>query len=338
MPSAMTNGRMGLVLRDPLPWNDALRVVRTAEASGYEAVFVPEIQAREAFSTLTGFGGATERLRLGAGVVTLQTRTPAVTAMAAATVHDVTGGRLVLGIGAGSGRGAAGLRPSAAGIRPLALTEEYTRIVRGALAGEDVTSEAFGLDGFRLGLSFDGDPGPPGVWLAALGDRMVALAGRDADGVLLNWCTPERVSAARRTLADAAEAAGRDPASLTIAVYVRAALEVDETAALGSLRQMTGQYASYPAYRAQMAAMGFSAEAAAAAGAHAAGRSDDVPESLVRTLIILGDRNDALDRFRAYHDAGADLVLCYPVVAGDHALSSVMGTAVAAAPSPALDR
>ena len=68
---------MGLVLRDPLPWNDALRVVRTAEASGYEAVFVPEIQAREAFSTLTGFGAATERLRLGTGVVTLQSRTPA---------------------------------------------------------------------------------------------------------------------------------------------------------------------------------------------------------------------------------------------------------------------
>jgi alkanesulfonate monooxygenase SsuD/methylene tetrahydromethanopterin reductase-like flavin-dependent oxidoreductase (luciferase family) len=329
---------MALVLRDPLPWNDALRVVRTAEASGYEAVFVPEIQAREAFSTLTGFGSATERLRLGTGVVTLQTRTPSVTAMAAATVHDVTGGRFVLGIGAGSGKGAAGLRPGGADLPPLALTEEYTRVVRGALAGERVTSEAFGLAGFRLGLSFTGDPAPPPVWLAALGDRMVALAGRAADGILLNWCTPERVSAARRTLAEAAEAAGRDPSSLTIAVYVRAALEVDEGTALRSLREMTGLYASYPAYRSQMAAMGFPKEAEAAAAAHVGGRTEDVPESLVRALIILGGRTDALARFRSYHEAGADLVLCYPVVAGDHALSSVMGTAVAAAPSPSLDR
>jgi alkanesulfonate monooxygenase SsuD/methylene tetrahydromethanopterin reductase-like flavin-dependent oxidoreductase (luciferase family) len=167
---------------------------------------------------------------------------------------------------------------------------------------------------------------------------MVALAGRAADGILLNWCTPERVSAARRTLADAAWAAGRDPASVTVAVYVRAALEVDEAPALAALREMTGLYASYPAYRAQMAAMGLGAEADAAAAAHASGRSEEVPESLVRALIVLGGRDDALARFRAYHEAGADLVLCYPVVTGDHALSSVMGTAVAAAPSPALDR
>jgi alkanesulfonate monooxygenase SsuD/methylene tetrahydromethanopterin reductase-like flavin-dependent oxidoreductase (luciferase family) len=334
----MSAGRMGLVLRDPLPWNDAVRVVRTAEASGYEAVFVPEITAREAFSTLTGFGAATERLRLGTGVVTLQSRTPVMTAMAAATVHDVSGGRFILGIGAGSGKGAAGLRPDAGALRPLGLTEEYTRVVRTALAGERVESDAFGIRGFRLGLSFAGDPPPPPVWVAALGDRMVALGGRAADGILLNWCTPDRVSAARRTLADAAEAAGRDPASLTIAVYVRAALEVDEGLALPSLREMTGLYASFPAYRAQMAAMGLEAEAEAAAAAHAAGRAEEVPEALVRALIVVGDRTDALERFQAYHDAGADLVLCYPVAAGDHALSSVMGTAVAAAPSPALDR
>jgi alkanesulfonate monooxygenase SsuD/methylene tetrahydromethanopterin reductase-like flavin-dependent oxidoreductase (luciferase family) len=270
-------------------------------------------------------------------VVTLQSRTPALTAMAAATVQDVTG-RFILGVGAGSGSGAAGLRPGGEALRPLALTEEYTRVVRGALSGERVTSEAFGLNGFGLGLSFGDEPGPPPVWLAALGDRMVALAGRAADGILLNWCTPERVSAARRTLAEAADAAGRDPASLTIAVYVRAALEVDESIALGSLREMTGLYASYPAYRAQMSAMGLAAEADAAAAAHADGRSEDVAESLVRALIVLGDRTEALARFRAYHEAGADLVLCYPVVAGDHPLSSVMGTAVAAAPSPALDR
>jgi 5,10-methylenetetrahydromethanopterin reductase len=329
------SGRMGLVLRDPLPWEDALRVVRTAEASGYEAVFVPEIAAREAFTTLTGFGAVTDRMRLGTGVVTLQSRTPTVTAMAAATVQDETGGRFVLGLGSGSGRTAAGLRDGAPALQPLALTEEYARIVRGALAGEKITSEAFGVRGFVLGLALDV---PPDVWLAALGDRMVALAGRAADGILLNWCTPERVSAARRTLAESAEAAGRDPSSLTIAVYVRAALEVDEATALPSLREMTGLYASYPAYRAQMVAMGLAQEAEAAAAAHAAGRSQDVPEALVRALIVLGGRAQAQERFQAYHDAGADLVLCYPVVAGDHPLSSVMGTAVAAAPSPALDR
>ena len=326
--------RTGIVLRDPLPWRDAVRVVRTTEASGYEAVFVPEIDAREAVSALAGFGAATSRLRVGTGVVTIQSRTPTLAAMAAATVHDQTGGRFVLGLGAGSGRGAAGLRPGSAALRPLALTEEYTRIVREALAGERVRSEPFGVTGFKLGLSFGGDSGPPDVWLAALGDRMVALAGRAADGILLNWCTPERVASAKRTLAEAAEAAGRDPASLSVAVYVRATLDAEDSAALDSLRLMTGLYASYPAYGRQMVAMGFAAEAEAAAAAHAAGRPGDVPESLVRALIVVGGRAEALERFRAYHEAGADLVLCYPVLSGGDAPSSLMGTLLAAAPSP----
>ena len=138
---------------------------------------------------------------------------------------------------------------------------------------------------------------------------------------------PSGVASARRTIAEGAEAAGRDPASVTVAVYVRAALGVDDDAALPSLQAMTGLYASYPAYRAQMAAMGFAAESEAAAAAHAAGRPGDVPESLVRALIVLGGRGEAARAFRAYREAGADLVLCYPVGRGTDPLSSVMGTA-----------
>ena len=304
------------------------------EASGYEAVFVPEIEAREAFSTLTGFAAVTSRLRLGTGVVTVQSRTPALAAMGAATVHDVSGGRCVVGVGSGTGKGAAGLRaPPEGAPGPVAVVEEYARVVRGALAGDRVESSLFGVPGFRLGLSF-GERPPPEVWLAALGDRMVALAGRLADGVLLNWCTPERVVAARRTLAEAAERTGRDPASVTVAVYARGSLGGDEGAAMEGLRAMTGLYASYPAYERQFAAMGFAEEAAAAAAAHRAGRGGDVPDGLVRALTVTGGRAEALARFDAFHQAGADLVLWYPVAAGADPLSSVRETVLAAAPQP----
>ncbi len=63
--------RIGIVLRDALPWRDVREIVETAEEAGYEAVFVPEIDGREAFSTLTGFAGVTGRMRLGTGVVTV---------------------------------------------------------------------------------------------------------------------------------------------------------------------------------------------------------------------------------------------------------------------------
>jgi alkanesulfonate monooxygenase SsuD/methylene tetrahydromethanopterin reductase-like flavin-dependent oxidoreductase (luciferase family) len=296
-------------------------------------VFVPEIQAREAFSTLTGFAAETSAIRLGTGVVTLQSRTPTLTAMAAATLHDVSGGRCVVGIGSGTGKGAAGLRTPADGGMPgpVALVEEYARVVREALAGGGVESAPFGVSGFRLGLAFGGPPPPP-VWLAALGDRMVSLAGRLVDGVLLNWCTPERVAAARRTLTEAAERAGRDPSSVTVAVYARGVLDVDGDAALAGLREMTGMYASFPAYARQFAAMGFAEEAPAAAAAHRSGRPDEVPEALVRALTVTGGRAEALERFDALHAAGADLVLWYPVAAGENPIESVRATILTAAP------
>src|SRR5207249_9905637 len=104
-------GRTGVVLRAPIAWHQLVQIVSTAEETGYESVFVPEIAAREAFSTLTGFALSTSYLRVGTGVVTVRSRNPIATAMAAATVQDISGGRLVLGIGAGSAPG----RPDALG-------------------------------------------------------------------------------------------------------------------------------------------------------------------------------------------------------------------------------
>jgi 5,10-methylenetetrahydromethanopterin reductase len=330
-------GRTGIVLRDALPWRDMTEIVATAEDAGYDAVFVPEIDGREALSTLTGFATATDRLLLGTGVVTIWSRSPVTMAMAAKTANEISGGRMVLGIGAGS---PAGMGASAAGgpVTPVRLVEEFVRVVREAAAGEPVTAgpagDPFDGAGFRSSLAAGGAfP----IWLAALGDGMMALAGRIADGVLLNWCPPERVASARLVLAGAAEAAGRNPTDITVAVYVRACLGVEEERALPPLRAMTGLYASIPHYQRQMEAVGLGAEARAAAAAFAAGRPADVPLELVRALTVTGGRDDALARFDAYRQAGADLVLVYPVAALDP-FSSVLGTVMTAAPNPAIER
>jgi alkanesulfonate monooxygenase SsuD/methylene tetrahydromethanopterin reductase-like flavin-dependent oxidoreductase (luciferase family) len=166
---------------------------------------------------------------------------------------------------------------------------------------------------------------------------MIGLAADVADGVLLNWCTPQRVAEARRIVEERARTAGRDPGEVTVAVYVRACLGVDEGAAMDALRLMTGQYAAIPPYRHQLQGLGFEDLAARAAQAHRAGRPADVPEELVRALAVIGGRAQALARFDEYRAAGADVVLCYPVAALDP-FSSVLGTILAAAPSPAVER
>lgn len=298
--------RTGVVLRDPLRWPELLQVVTAAEETGYESAFVPEISAREAFATLAGLASETSRIRLGTGVVAIGSRSPETTAMAAATVQDQSGGRLILGIGAGS-RGR------------LDHVRDYVRRVRAAE------------------LAFRPEGGQPPIWLGALGDRMIGLAGEVADGVILNWCTPERVGEARSLVDRAAEDAGRGPGSVAVAVYVRACLGVEEPLALEALRAMTGQYAAVPHYLRQLERMALGEEGSLAAKAHRAGRPEDVPDGLVRTLAVVGGRAEALARFEACHEAGADLVLCYPVAALDP-FSSILGTILTAAPSPALER
>jgi 5,10-methylenetetrahydromethanopterin reductase len=327
-------GRIGIVLRDPLPWEQWVQIVETAEETGYEAVFVPEIAGREAFASLAGLARSTSEIRLGTGVVTIGARTPVAAAMGAATVQESSAGRMILGIGAGDA--AARRRFEASGLGPVDLVERYVRLVKRVLAGDQVEEDPIlGTSPFHLELALE--PGPPPVWLGALGDRMIALAGSVADGVILNWCTPARVSEARGLVDRALSASGRDRSAFTLAVYVRASLGLPEAVAFEALRPMTAMYASIPHYRRQMERMGLGEEAAMAAKSLGAGRPQDVSEGLVRALAIVGDRKEALGRFEAFSQAGADLILCYPVSALEP-FSSVLRTVLGAAPSPAVER
>lgn len=288
-------GRTGVVLRDPLPWPELRQVVETAEDTGYAAAFVPEITAREAFVTLAGFAAVTSRMHLGTGVVTLDARSAGTTAMAAASLQDLSGGRAVLGIGAGSSGS-------------LDAVRRYVGEVRSSIGELEVAEEARSVP----------------IWLGALGDRMVSLAGEIADGLLLNWCTPERVARAAPLAREAAGRAGRDPSAVTVAVYVRACLGVEEDVAAAALGAMVERYAAIPHYRRQFDAMGL-------------GEAARAPQTTVRALTVSGGRTEALARFEAFREAGADLVLCYPVAALEP-FSSIMGTVLAAAPDPAVER
>ena len=313
--------RTAFALRDALPWDDVVEIVRTAEATGYEAVFLPEVGARETFATLSALAGRTTTLRLATGVVTTVARRPSVTAMAAATVHDVSGGRMVVGIGTGpSGPGA------------LERLRAYVSDVRSLLAGGAIDEERRG-EPFRLGIALER---PPPVWVAALGPRAAALAGEAADGVILNWCTPERVADAKWDIERAARAAGRDPRDIAIAVYVRAIVGQEPEHARPALAAMAARYASYPAYGRQFARMGLGDEATRAADALRSGELDRVPDRLLRSVAAVGGAAEAAARLDAYREAGADVVVVYPVAVLEP-VSSIMATLFGLAPRPAVE-
>jgi 5,10-methylenetetrahydromethanopterin reductase len=295
----------GFAVRDPLPWKDLSPIVRAAEPAGYTAVFLPEITGRDALLTLGMFAGETRRLLLGTGVLPIRSRTPLLTAMGAAAVQERSGGRLILGLGTG-----------AVGAGALDELRETVRRVRVLLRGETLEEEK--EEGHSTSLSLRPGRDVP-IWVSALGPKAMRLAGEIADGVILNWCPPERVAFARARIAEGAEGAERDPASVMVAVYVRAWVGPDETEAMSALRAMAGQYASYRAYRRQFDEVGLGPQAAVAGQAHRAGRPEDVPEVLVRAVCAVG--GEARDRVEAFREAGADLPIVYPVATADPAAS-----------------
>jgi 5,10-methylenetetrahydromethanopterin reductase len=308
--------RAGVALREPLPWHELVLTAELAERTGYEALFVPEIAAREAFATLAGLARATVGIKLGSGVIPVSARSPEALAMGAATVNELSRGRMILGIGAGD--------PGPGSLEHLASVVGFLREVfsgrEGAVDGGQVFS-----------LALDPGPEPIPIFLAALGPKTLQLAGRAADGVLLNWCTPERVAWARTRIREGAEAVGRDPEEVTVGVYVRACVGQDPDVSLAALKAATAQYASIPHYRRQLEEAGLEREAAMAARG-----PDSVPERLVRELCLLGDAAEAASRLDAFRRAGADLPIVYPVPCLE-ASSSINGTLLGLAPSPAVE-
>jgi 5,10-methylenetetrahydromethanopterin reductase len=283
LAGSTVRGSFGSWTRTPLPFDDLAGAVSLAEETGYGSVWVPDHGVWDPFTLLAALGQRTRRIRLATGVVTLTSRRPADIVSGARTLDRVSAERAILGVGSG---------PEG---RMEAVAERLREVGTGVR--RDIP-----------------------LYLAALGPRMVELAGRAANGVLLNWCPPQRVARARREIAEGAEAADRDPDQVAVAVYVRACLGHDEGHALAALRDAAEMYAGIPSYRRQLEAEGISPD----------------PDEMVRALCVWGDRDQALDRLAAWWEAGADLVVVYPVPAQEPA-SSLVGTIMAAAPNPAVE-
>jgi len=221
---------LGLAIADrDLPDDAGLSVARLADDAGLDSVWTNETGGADACVTLGAWAAATRRVRLATGVVPLSARSTATLALAASQLERLSGGRLILGIGVGQ-RAAAERIHHREWRPPLEWTREALGELRGA----------------GHGSSFP-------VLVGALGPKMVALAGEAADGVLLNWTTAQYAATLRDRCRDAAAAAGRDPADLIVAGYVRVAAGPN---AAEALRAQIGFYAKLPFYREHWAAMG----------------------------------------------------------------------------------
>lgn len=211
--------RLGIVLYHGIDSGPELgEYGRIAEEAGCESLWVTERYFHEETFSLLGFlAAATQRIKLGVGVVNPYTRNPALLAMASATLDRLSGGRFLLGLGRSDKPVIQGRMGIPYGDSRSTL-EEAATLIRSLLSGERVSSASgrFKLNGARLATT-PVQPQLP-IYLAAIGAKGLRLAGAVADGVLLNaYVPPAYVRYAVQEIRQAAQAAGRDPRALDIA-------------------------------------------------------------------------------------------------------------------------
>ena len=238
---------------------DVQELALLADEAGYDALWMTEGSGRDAVTQLTSLAAKTERIGLGTGILPLFGRTPLNTAMCAAGAAAVSNGRFILGLGVGS-------RPAVEtghGIpyhRPVTRLRETITIVRRLLQGEEVDYKGRVFDVSHASLGGSAPPGKVPIYIAALGPRILELAGEMADGVLLSWTGPSSLKGVIERVHGAATKAGRDPSAVKIAGYVRTSVASDQEAAHASLRGQIARYTLNSYYRTFFRKSGFQQE------------------------------------------------------------------------------
>ena len=267
----------------------AIGRVRLAESLGYASVFVTHIAGRESLTVLTAYALATERIRVGTGVVPIYTRTPATMAQTAATIDELSGGRLTLGLGVSHRVAVEGWHGQTID-DPVAEMREYVGIVRAILRGEDPPSGKKWSTSFHL-AGLDPRPELP-ILIAALSPAMLTLAGELGDGVMLWLCNPNYI----RDVVVPAVRAGRDRAGKSmdgfeIMAAVPGALTDDPPAAYDAMRSELLTYFSLPFYRSMLQRSGYAGDIAAfdAAGGDVALMRAAISDGFLEALAAVGD-------------------------------------------------
>src|SRR3954462_8562492 len=289
-----------------------LEIVREAERLGYDSVWTAEAYGSAAATILGWLAGQTERIKIGSAIFQMPARSPAMTAMTAATLDQLSGGRMLLGIGSSGPQVAEGWHGQRFG-RQLQRTREYVAVVRKAL-----NRERLEFHGETIELPLPDGPGKAlkltigpvqdriPIYLAAIGPKNTQLAGEIADGWIPIFFSPEHVGELRPLLEEGAARAGRSLDGFDIAPTVNVAIRDDLDAARDLMRPMIALYVggmgsrTQNFYNALAVRYGFEEAARTGHGPYRAGRGDGasppVPDDLVDTVPLCGPADRVRER------------------------------------------
>jgi F420-dependent oxidoreductase-like protein len=298
---------------------DLIALAQEAERLGYDSAWAAEAWGVDCVTVLSWLAATTSTIKVGSAIMQISGRTPANTAMTAATLDLMSGGRFLLGLGVSGPQVVEGWHGEAWG-KPLAKTREYVEIVRAALRREVVEHHG---EHYDIPLSRDGATGlgvplklmvrplraEIPVYLAAIGPKNVALAYEIADGWLPIYYSPEK----------AREVFGDPPDGLDVAPSAQVALDDDVQAARDAVRPQLAFYVGAMGsrgknfYNAAVRRYGYEAEAERIQELYLAGKRNEaiaaVPDALVDEVALVGPRERIAERLDAWRESGVTTLL-----------------------------
>ena len=309
---------------------DQLDLAQTAESLGYDSIWTAEAYGSDAATLLAWLAAGTSTIKLGAGIFQIPARSAAMTAMTAATIDNLSGGRMLLGLGTSGPQVSEGIH----GVRfakQLQRTREYVAVVRMALAREKIEFHGETIElplpdgpGKALKLTIRPVQSRIPILLAVLGPKNVALAAEIADGWLPVFFSPEHTHAFRGALEEGATKAGRSLDDFRICPSVNAYIDDDIESARNALRPILALYVGGMGSREQnfynrlMVTYGFERAAEEVQELYLSGRKTEamfaLPDDFIDLVSIVGTRDRARAKIKAFRDAGVDTLIVWPVM------------------------
>jgi F420-dependent oxidoreductase-like protein len=312
--------------------DEQLTLVREAESAGFDSVWAAEAYGSDAATVLAWIAAQTKTIRIGSAIFQMPGRSPAMTAMTAATLDNLSDGRVILGIGSSGPQVAEGWHGQRFA-KQLARTREYVAIVRKALAREklEFKGETYELplpDGpgkaLRLMIPPVQDRIP--IYIAAIGPKNTQLTGEIADGWLPTFFSPEHVGEFRKLLEEGAARAEGDKKiddSFDIAPNVNVCITDNLDAGRDVMRPFLALYVGGMGskdknfYNALVRRYGFEDAADEVQDLYLSGKKDEaaaaLPAELIDMVSLVGPVDRVKERLELYRDAGVGTLVATPI-------------------------
>jgi F420-dependent oxidoreductase-like protein len=312
-----------------------LELIKEAESAGFDSVWAAEAYGSDTATVLAWIAAQTERIRIGSSIFQMPARSPAMTAMTAATLDHLSNGRMILGIGSSGPQVAEGWHGQPFP-RQLQRTREYVAIVRKALARERLE-----FDGEVYTLPLPDGPGKAlklmigpvqeriPIYIAAIGPKNTELTGEIADGWMPTFFSPEHVGEFRELLEEGAGRAGRTLDGFDIAPNVNVCIDDDRDRARDVMRPYLALYVGGMGsrkqnfYNALVRRYGFEEAAQEVQDLYLAGKKDEAAAALPKELIditsLCGPRDLVKERLDVYREAGVGTFITTPVASDPEA-------------------